>query len=658
MRHHHFLALCLVVLSATSMVACGNNDTNNANNANNAQDATPDVVDDATPDADTSEDTRPDTDETPEPCAENERVEDNACVACPAGTTHAAGDDPSGDDTMCLATRCEENERVQGNQCVACAPGTVNDLGDDASGDDTTCVPVLCAEDERVRDNQCVACDAGDTNVAGDDSSGEDTVCDDVCFRALGVTCEQFEQAYVKASSPDAFDRFGSSVALSGNTMVVGATDERSIATGVNGDATDNTFGSSGAAYVFVRDGVTWSQQAYLKASTSDMGDRFGTSVAIDGDTIVVGSMHERSNATGVGGDQTNNDLRNAGAAYVFTRTGTTWSQQAYLKASNTGIQDAFGATVAVHGDTVAVGAYREDSGRTGVNSQDPDDNATGNSGAVYVFVRAGEQWSQQAYIKASNPGIGDEFGFALDLEQDVLVVGAPKESSSATGVDGDESIDSSINAGAVYVFTRQGTDWSQQSYIKASNTGASDRFGASVALSGDTLAVGAPGEASAATGVGGDESDDSVSGSGAAYVFLRQADTWVQQAYLKPGVSTTEAIFGQTVALSGELLAVGSPHDNSQSLGVDGNQSDMSAPQSGAVHLFERQGTNWGSRAYIKSSNTDTIDFFGFALAIDGNTMVVGAPKEASRASGINGDQTSNVDADTGAVYVRQVAP
>lgn len=133
----------------------------------------------------------------------------------------------------------------------------------------------------------------------------------------------------MKASNTDANDSFGS-LALSGDTLAVGAANEDSNATGVNGNQADNTTGNSGAVYVFVRTGTTWSQQAYLKASNTDAGDNFGFSVALSGDTLVVGAPREASSATGVNGNQADNTAAASGAAYVFTRTGTTWTQQAY----------------------------------------------------------------------------------------------------------------------------------------------------------------------------------------------------------------------------------------------------------------------------------------------------------------------------------------
>ena len=131
---------------------------------------------------------------------------------------------------------------------------------------------------------------------------------------------------------------------------MIGAYTEDSAATGVNGNQADNSAFASGAAYVFVRSGSTWSQQAYLKASNTGPNDLFGASVAISGNTVVVGAFGEDSAATGVNGDQTSNSATDSGAAYVFVRSGSTWTQQAYLKASNTGASDFFGISTAISG--------------------------------------------------------------------------------------------------------------------------------------------------------------------------------------------------------------------------------------------------------------------------------------------------------------------
>ncbi len=198
-------------------------------------------------------------------------------------------------------------------------------------------------------------------------------------------------------------------------------------------------------------------QQAYIKASNTEAGDLFGHSVAVSGDTMVIGALWEDSNATGVNGNQRDNSATNSGAAYVFVRRGTNWSQQAYLKASNTGAGDVFGSSVSVSGDMVVIGANREDSAATGVNGNQRDNSAT-NSGTAYVFVRSGTNWSQRAYLKASNTGADDAFGRSVAVSGDTVVVGAggvfSSEDSSATGVNGNQNDNSAKDSGAAYVFT------------------------------------------------------------------------------------------------------------------------------------------------------------------------------------------------------------
>jgi hypothetical protein len=395
-----------------------------------------------------------------------------------------------------------------------------------------------------------------------------------------------FQQAYLKASNTDTNDRFGMSVSISGDTIVVGAYLEGSNATGVNGDQSDNSARSAGAAYVFTRSAGVWSQEAYLKASNTDAGDYFGESVAISGDMVVVGAPQEDSNATGVNGDQSNNSAGVAGAAYVFRRSGTTWTQQAYLKASNTDAGDEFGESVSISGDTVVVGGRREDSNVAGVNG-DQSNNGAANAGAAYVFVVDARHgvWTQQAYLKASNTDAGDFFGFSVSISGDTVVVGAFAEDSNANGNQGNNSAG---NAGAAYVFVRSGGSWTQQAYLKASNTDVGDSFGGSVAISGDTVVVGAFAEDSNATGVNGNFGNNLSSNSGAAYVFARSGDRWIQQAYLKASNTDAWDAFGRSVAISGDTVLAGAWGEDSNATGVNGNQSDNSAGESGAVYVFE----------------------------------------------------------------------
>ena len=445
------------------------------------------------------------------------------------------------------------------------------------SADGTTLVVSAILEDSATADDQTdnSAADAGAVYV----------------FVRSGSSWTQ--QAYLKASNAEAGDQFGTTVSLSadGNTLSVGSYLEDSSATAINGDQTDNAASASGAVYVFTRSDGSWSQQAYIKPSNPGVGDYFGITVSLsndgntlavgsrydsgendsldkagaafifvrsgtdwsqqaylqasnaanvsafgnqfgsklslsgDGNTLAVGAPREESKAIDVDGDQTDKSLPGAGAVYVFTRSNTAWSQQAYIKASNTDENDLFGSELALSddGNTLAVGAGFEDGNATGING-DKNDNSASNAGAVYVYARNNSAWSSVAYIKASNTTANSYFGYSLDVSADgsTLAVGALSEKSNAIGLGGDQSNTSKLSSGAVYIFRFNDSSWSQQAYIKASNTGVGDSFATSLALSGDgnTLAVGADSEDSSATGVDGDQSRDDATDAGAVYVY------------------------------------------------------------------------------------------------------------------------------------------
>lgn len=413
----------------------------------------------------------------------------------------------------------------------------------------------------------------------------------------------------------------------------------------------------------------------YIKASNTGANDHFYT-VALSGDgtTLAVGASYESSSATGINSispGQLDNSADKAGAVYLFVKSGNTWVQQAYIKASNTGANDQFGTSLALsdNGNTLAVVASDEDSLSSGINSV-PDDNAA-NAGAVYLFTRSGTSWTQEAYIKASNADSGDHFGTSVKLSNDgnTLAVGAYGEDSDATGIDGSQA-DAIVDTGAVYIYVRSGVTWTQQVYIKASNTGRLDNFGFSLALNGDgnTLVVGAIGEASADAGIDADQTDNTASKAGAVYVFVRLGESWAQQAYIKASnpdggnvFSASEGdYFGFSVALnhSGDTLAVGAFEEGSSATGIDGDQLDNSAPKTGAAYVFTRSGTTWAQQAYIKASHTDTYyNWFGRSVAIssDGNTLSVGAYAESNSAKGVGGNEYEGVSAQAGAVYVYQ---
>jgi hypothetical protein len=337
---------------------------------------------------------------------------------------------------------------------------------------------------------------------------------------------------------------------------------------------------------LFVREGNTWRQQAYLKASNSDNSDYFGTSVAIHGDTIVVGAPQEDSNAQGINGDQNDNSSLTAGAAYVFTRSGEIWTQQAYIKGSNTDSGDGFGTSASIHDGTIVIGARGEASSSTGT-AGDQQDESAGGAGAVYVFIQKAGQWHQQAYIKASNTDSGDGFGKSVSIHDDQLVVGADGEQGSGNGVNADQTDNSYLYAGAAYVFSRSGKIWTQDAYLKASNSGNWDYFGATVSTHGNAVIVGAWAEASSATGINGIGDDDSFSNAGAAYLYRKDGVAWQHDAYIKASNTGRSDLFGQSVAIYGNTLSVGAQLEHSDADGVNGDQTDNSISNAGAAYVF-----------------------------------------------------------------------
>jgi hypothetical protein len=426
------------------------------------------------------------------------------------------------------------------------------------------------------------------------------------------------QQAYVKASNTGSGDHFGNAVALSadGNTLAVAACWESSSATGVNGNQADNAIPQAGAVYIFTRSGRTWTQQAYFKASNTGRagvgdlpgeGDQFGFSLAMSGDghTVVVGAPTEDASAAGIHSNPYDDSFNSAGAVYVFARTGSTWAQQAYLKAdasTNTGLGDQFGYSVSVSadGNTLAVGVYDESgSGRT-INA--PVNRARGGSGAVYIFARRGTVWTREGYLKTWNAEGGDSWGtaVALSADGDTLAVGALDEDCLCPGVHTDRSAGaadqkSDTSSGGAAIFVRNGTTWTQQAYVKASNPSAGDWFGVRLALSGDghTLAVGAQNEDSAAQGINGRQDDDSALEAGAVYVFTRSGGAWAQHAYVKGTNTDAFDEFGGAVALTrdGRTLVAGARGEDSAAAGVNvnGGQADNSIDETGAVYVFTR---------------------------------------------------------------------
>ncbi len=406
------------------------------------------------------------------------------------------------------------------------------------------------------------------------------------------------QQAFLKASDTAAGDIFGYAVAISGNTVVVGAPYE-------DGNATD-----SGAVYVFTRTGTTWSFQARLKAPSPAVNNEFGYAVAISGDTLVVGAPYRNSNT---------------GIAYVFTRSDTAWTYRANLTGAAAG--DQFGKAVAISGGTIVVGAPSKNS----------------DAGAAYVFTGSDATWTQKAYLTIST-GTTDYFGSAVAISDTTAVVGA-------YGKDGSSGAD----AGAVYVYFFNGTEWAQQAALLPSNPDAGDYFGYSVAISGNTVVVGAYREDSNTKGVNTTPNDYGTD-TGAAYVFTRSGTTWSPQAYLKASNTGNSDYFGYSVGISGDIIVVGAEEEDSNTTGIGSSPNDL-ASNSGAAYVFTRSGTTWSETSYLKAINTGAEDRFGHAVAISDGTTVIGAYWEDSNTIGV-ATTWNEIGIDSGAAYVFILLP
>jgi hypothetical protein len=513
----------------------------------------------------------------------------------------------------------------------------------------------LCEENERVEAGACVACEGGKVKPAGDDPSGPDTACfeQDDCYATIGVDCEAYDEAYIKTDTPYANEFFGNAIALSedGETLVVGAFWDQPP------ELTPNA--RQGLVYVFERDGTTWSQKTILAADDGDDGHFFGTSVAISGDTIVVGAPGQGLTDQNLG----------PGAAYVFDRDAQgDWTQTTMLQASNPGPDDKFGREVAIDGDTIVVGAPGEDSKARIIDGAEDSDEAL-QSGAAYVFERDAQgSWTQSTYLKAANAGQEDAYGSSVGISGDTIAVGSRYDDSDSTGVDADASNNDLDDAGSVFVYTRDGQSWAQQAYIKASNAGNGDQFGYKVSLAGDTLAVSAPGERSDATGVGGDQNRD-VLRTGAVYVFTRAGTSWSQQAYIKAPNNLVKGInynpaFSQSISLStsGDTLAVGAVLERGAASGLDGDMTNIqsSRADSGAVYTFTRTAGTWAHALYIKAPNSAAQQRFGQSVAFsaDAGRLAVGAHHESSDSSGIDGPLNTQGAGKSGAAYMFRLAP
>jgi trimeric autotransporter adhesin len=494
---------------------------------------------------------------------------------------------------------------------------------------------------------------------------------------------------YMKASNTDVNDWFGWSIAISGDgkTLAVGAPAEASNAKGANGDQTSNTSPTSGAVYVFAKVNGNWQQEAFLKASNTEQpsdgitqslpNSRFGYQVALstDGNTLAVSAINEDSRSMGVNCEpnyitssssasnsagylvyRSNIDV---GAVYVFNRTNTQWAQTAYIKPLFPASNLTFGYSLALSGDgkTLAVGTAVESLEVSGLVSLEE------NSSSSVAFVCFNFSSSSSTSSSSSSTS------------------SSSSSSSSTTNSSNSSSLAGGPNSGAVYIYRLKDTGWKEDAYVKASDAGAQDYFGESIALSqdGNLMAVGAPGEDSKDTSANNDtvtvENISAYLDTGAVYIFQKTNQIWLQQAKVKPSKNEWLQAFGTSVALSadGNTLAVGAPGDWSKSQGVNSDSSNYtlealvaynggyyihpkqgSSYSTGAAYIFIKSNAAWAQQAYIKPNVSHPGFQFGSTVSLsgNGNVLAVGSWIESSLATGINGDQLDISSVNSGAAY------
>lgn len=376
----------------------------------------------------------------------------------------------------------------------------------------------------------------------------------------------------ILASDGRDIDTFGFSVAIAGDVIVVGA-------------ASDDTGDRSGSAYVYRFDGTDWVEEQKLTASDASTNQQFGISVAVSGDLIVVGAQLDDDNGN------------TAGAAYIYRFDGASWVQERKLLTSDGATGDLFGIAVAIAGNAIVVGAFR-------------DDDSGNESGSAYVFRFDGANWIEEDKLTASDGAAFQFFGISVAITADVIVIGAD--------LDGENG----LFAGAAYVYRFDGADWIEEQKLTSSDGVSGDLFGISVAIAGDVVVVGA-------------YLDDVVGkNSGSAYVYRHDGAAWVEEDKLTNSDGAPEDFFGINVALDADLIVVGADLDDD-----DGSRS-------GSAYAYRYNGVKWIEERKITASDANAGDFFGISVALAGDMLVVGAYLDDDR--GI----------DSGSAYVYELEP
>ncbi len=375
-------------------------------------------------------------------------------------------------------------------------------------------------------------------------------------------TNSNHENYKIIASDGSANDDLGYSVSIAGDYVVIGAP---------GNDIAENN--DQGSAYIFHRDGTNWTQQDKLIASDGDEMDEFGYSVSIAGDYVIIG----------VPSDEISGNIHQ-GSAYIFHREGSNWTQQAKLNASDGEEHDEFGYFVSLDGDYAIIGA--------------PYDNISINifQGSAYIFHRDGINWTQQAKLTASDGDETDEFGYSVSIAGNYAIIGSPND-----------DISGNIDQGSAYIFHREGSYWTQQDKLNASDGEEHNAFGCSVSIAGNYVIIGATGNDIA-------ENNDQ----GSAYIFHRSETNWTQQAKLTASDGDEMDIFGCSVSIAGDYAIIG----------ATGNDIAENNDQ-GSAYIFHRSETNWTQQAIITASDGDGDDYFGYSVSIAGDYAIIGVPND-----------------------------
>jgi hypothetical protein len=365
----------------------------------------------------------------------------------------------------------------------------------------------------------------------------------------LNAQCEASETDQISASDGVFNIRFGASIDIDGDRMIVGAPD------------TDNL---TGAVYIYDYDGSSWSEVSKLLATDTQVDDQYGISVAVSGNVAVVGApYHEHPHFI-------------QGAVYVFRYDGNGWTQEQELLASDAGFLDFFGWSVAIHGDVIVVGAFNANT-----------------TGAAYVYRYNGSSWVEEELLTASDAAFDDRFGDSVDILANTIIVGAHRND------------DSEMDSGSVYFFSWQGaTSWGDEIKVTASDPVAGAMFGSAVSISGDVAIVAA-------------NNDEAGSDTGAAYILRYNGAGWSEEQKISAPVGTADpSEFAFDVVIDGDVAVAGAVFD------------DGATTTTGTAFVYAFDGSSWTEQAKLVAAGGAANDLYGWALGIDNGRAVVCATR------------------------------